>query len=152
MHDVLRRDLRTCRELAGAAVTGVPRDELRETLDQLASRGVLFQLRAQCLGYCRLVHAHHRGEDRSLFPVVRRGAPQLAAVLDRLERDHRVVSALLDDIEAAARDLHDTTPSTARTDLADALSRLSEHLLDHLHLEERALAPVLRTWGHWPDR
>ncbi|MDQ4115554.1 MAG: hemerythrin domain-containing protein [Actinomycetota bacterium] len=151
VHDMLRRDLRTCRDLAATAAAGAPPDQLREALDQLAGRSVLFQLRAQCLGYCRLVHTHHRGEDQSLFPVVRRGAPQLGAVLDRLERDHRVVSALLDDIEAAALDLDDAAPSVAHTQLAVALGTLSEHLLEHLHLEEQALAPVLQTWTRWPD-
>ncbi|HSK59032.1 MAG TPA: hemerythrin domain-containing protein [Actinomycetospora sp.] len=151
VHDLLRDDLRACRELADAAASDAPPAQLREAVDRLASGSVLFQLRARCLGYCRLVHAHHRGEDLALFPVVRRGAPQLAAVLDRLERDHRVVSDLLDDIEAAALRLDGTAEGGARTRLADALSTLSEHLLDHLDVEERALTPVLRTWTDWPD-
>lgn len=151
VHDMLRRDLRTCRELADAAVAGAPAAALRESMDQLAVRGPLFQLRTHCLGYCRLVHAHHSGEDLALFPAVRRGAPQLAAVLDRLESDHRVVSQLLDDIEAAVLLLDDDTATyTARAQLSAALAALSDHLLEHLDAEEVALAPVLQTWKHWP--
>lgn len=83
MHDMLRRDLRACRELAAVASADATPAHLRESLDQLASRGPLFQLRANCLGYCQLVHAHHRAEDTALFPAVRRSAPQLGAALDR---------------------------------------------------------------------
>jgi Hemerythrin HHE cation binding domain len=151
VHEMLRRDLRACRELAADAVAGAPPATLRETVDQFASRSLLFQLRARCLGYCRLVHAHHSGEDGLLFPVVRRSAPQLGAVLDRLQADHRVVSDILDDIEAAAQRLDDTAAPAIRTRLVDALGGLSDHLLEHLDVEERALVPVLLTWERWPE-
>lgn len=147
VHDMLRRDLRTCRALADAASAGAPAARLRDELGRLASRGPLFQLKVNCLGYCRLVHAHHGGEDAALFPAVRRGAPQLGAVVDRLEADHRIVSDLLDEVEAAARRLDD---AGARTRLVEALTELSAQLLDHLDREEEALAPVLLTWAHWP--
>lgn len=147
VHDMLRRDLRTCRALADAASAGAPAARLRDELGRLASRGPLFQLKVNCLGYCRLVHAHHGGEDAALFPAVRRGAPQLGAVVDRLEADHRIVSDLLDEVEAAASQLDD---AGARTRLVDALTELSAQLLDHLDREEEVLAPVLLTWAHWP--
>lgn len=151
VHDMLRRDLRTCRALADAASAGAPAARLRDELGRLASRGPLFQLKVNCLGYCRLVHAHHGGEDAALFPAVRRGAPQLGAVVDRLEADHRIVSDLLDEVEAAAHHLHDAHSTNARTRLVEALTGLSAHLLAHLTREEDALAPVLLTWEHWPQ-
>jgi iron-sulfur cluster repair protein YtfE (RIC family) len=150
VHDMLRRDLRTCRDLADAAMTGVPAVHLRDTLGQLASRGPLFQLKVNCLRYCELVHAHHGGEDESLFPAVRASAPHLGAVVDRLEADHRLVSDLLDQVEFAAAQLDDVEAITSRKRLADALTALSRHLLEHLDVEEEALAPVLRAWQGWP--
>ena len=150
VHDMLRRDLKTCGELADAAAAGAPAADLRDELDRLASRGPLFELKVNCLRYCRLVHSHHGGEDVALFPEVRRSAPHLGAVVDRLEADHRVVSDLLDEVEAAARKLDDADATDARTRLVDALTALSAHLLEHLEFEEEALAPVLLAWGRWP--
>lgn len=60
-------------------------------------------------------------------------------------------SEFLDEVEAAARQLNDAHATSARTRLADALTTLSSHLLDHLDREEEALAPVLLTWKHWPN-
>jgi hypothetical protein len=152
VHDMLRRDLRTCGALADAAMAGAPTDQLRDELGRLASRSPLFQLKVNCLRYCQLVHAHHGGEDVVLFPAVRRSAPHLSAVVDRLEADHRVVSDLLDEVEAAAHQLDAAASAAARTRLVGALNGLSAHLLDHLDREEEALAPVLLTWASWPNR
>ena len=101
-----------------------------------------------CLRYCAFVHEHHTNEDVALFPAVRRSAPQLGATVDRLESDHRVVAGLLDEIEAAARDLDGA--AAARGRLVEALGTLSAHLLEHLAFEEEALAPVLASWKAWP--
>jgi hypothetical protein len=151
VHEMLRHDLRSCRMLADAALAGAPTARLRDELTRLASRSPLFQLQVNCLRYCRLVHSHHGGEDVALFPAVRRSAPHLSAVVDRLETDHRIVSDVLDEVEAAARRLDDTRCTNARTRLAEALTTLSAHLLEHLDREEEALAPVLLSWQHWPD-
>jgi hemerythrin superfamily protein len=150
VHDTLRRDLRTCRDLADAALAGVPTAHLRDALDQLGDRSPLFQLKVNCLRYCELVHAHHGAEDASLFPAVRASAPELGAVIDRLEADHRLVSDLLDQVEVAAAQLDDVETATARQLLADTLAALSRHLLEHLDVEEEALAPVFMTWQSWP--
>lgn len=150
MHEMLRRDLRTCRDLADAAVGGVPADQLRETREQLASRSLVFQLKVNCLRYCQFVHAHHGAEDASLFPAVRAGAPQLGAVIDRLEADHRLVSDFLDQVEDSAGQLDNGTNNGARERLAEALNALSRHLLEHLDVEEAALGPVFMTWQTWP--
>jgi hemerythrin superfamily protein len=150
VHDTLRRDLRTCRDLADAALAGASTAHLRDTLDQLGARSPLFQLKVNCLRYCELVHAHHGAEDVSLFPAVRASAPELGAVVDRLEADHRLVSDLLDQVEVAVAQLHDAEATAARQRLADVLTALSRHLLEHLDVEEEALAPVFMTWQSWP--
>jgi hemerythrin-like domain-containing protein len=107
----------------------------------------LFQLRANCLGYCQIVHSHHGHEDALLFPAVRRTAPHLSATVDRLEADHRVVSALLDRVEELADGLDD---QPNRQDLVLALTRLSTDLLEHLAFEEESIGPVLNSWERWP--
>jgi hypothetical protein len=78
---------------------------------------------------------------------VRRTAPHLSATVDRLEADHRVVSALLDRVEELADGLDD---QPNRQDLVLALTRLSTDLLEHLAFEEESIGPVLNSWERWP--
>jgi hypothetical protein len=150
VHDQLRDDLRACRDLAGAVARGAPPGDLRTAVGRLAVRNPQLRLGVECLRYCRFVHAHHGGEDTVLFPAVRRSAPHLGTVVDRLEADHRLVSDLLDAVEAAAGQLDGPDPAGAGTRLVDALDVLSRHLLEHLDVEERVLEPVLLGWGQWP--
>jgi hemerythrin-like domain-containing protein len=108
----------------------------------------VWTLRMGCLRYCRLVHAHHHGEDTHFFPGLRRVNPALCGVIDRLEADHVQVARYLDEVEAAAARL--LTDEAAGADLAHALHRLGEHLLAHLDYEEDQLAPTLRRLTGWP--
>jgi len=148
VHDMLRRDLASVRELAARVEAGATAADVRVGLQDLQGRTLLFRLRAKFLGYCQIVHAHHGHEDGLLFPAVRRAAPQLSVTVDRLEADHRAVSALLDQVEELAGDLDD---QPTRQALVVALGRLSTDLLQHLKFEEESLEPVLNSWDHWPD-
>jgi hypothetical protein len=143
IHDMLRRDLATCRRLATAAAHGAPPAQVRAGLNQVRSKGPLFQLRANCVQHCHAVRSHHEGEDAGLFQSVRRSAPDLRAAVDQLQAEHQVVSDLLDQVEGAARALENSLAS--RTRLADALTTLSARLLAHLDFEEKVLGPALLT-------
>ncbi len=147
VHEMLRRDLDSARRLAQEAADGLPREEVRAGLTGLESHDPLFRLRTTCLGYCQTLHGHHGGEGDALFPAVRAAAPHLAEAVDRLEAEHRTVTALLDEIEGVAADLG---PAEARITLVRALGRLSVVLEDHLAYEEEVLVPVLEEWDEWP--
>ncbi len=149
VHDMLRRDLVTVRRLADSVAAGATPDDIHAGLRALQSGGPLFQLRMNCLGYCQVVHAHHRNEDDTLFPAIRLAAPQLRRTIDRLEADHRVVARLLDQVEEHASGLDGPD---ARQLLVDSLSALSTHLLEHLEAEEVALRPILDSWSAWPEQ
>jgi hypothetical protein len=151
VHDIVRRDIGRCRELAAQANAGTEVAALRRGVSHLRTHGVIFQLRVNCLQACGFVHLHHRGEDAMLFPSVRKAAPELSPVVDKLEADHRTVSDLLDEVEAAT----DAASGSAadqrgRRRLAEALDRLSDHLFEHLTYEEKVLAPVINSWQRWP--
>jgi iron-sulfur cluster repair protein YtfE (RIC family) len=150
VHAMLRDDLTAVREIAAATAAGRPAADVRDDLADLHARGPLLRLKANCLGYCQLVHSHHGGEDTMLFPVIRQVAPHLAATVDRLEADHRTVSDLLDRVETAAGALADDV--TARRRLVEALDTLAIHLHEHLAVEEEALGPILDSWAEWPSR
>jgi hypothetical protein len=151
VHDRIRSDIAQCRRLAADAATGADASALRAGVDQVRSNGLLFQLRVNCLQACGFVHVHHRGEDAMLFPSVRTAAPELNAVVDKLEADHRVVSDLLDEVEDATNVATGTArDQKSRQRLVDALESLSAHLLEHLSYEEKMLAPVINSWKRWP--
>jgi len=145
VHGMIRRDLDTVRELAGAVTNGEPAHEVRESLDDLKTNGPLWKLKVNCLHYCRFVHSHHGAEDRMLFPALRAANPELAPVVDRLEADHRKVSVLLDEVEAACRGLGGDEESASRSSLAAALDELAEHLLEHLGFEEESVEDTMRS-------
>ncbi|MEV0203140.1 hemerythrin domain-containing protein [Nonomuraea sp. NPDC050691] len=80
-------------------------DTFRRDLAELRSGSMRAPaLREHCLTFCEALHAHHSGEDDVLFPHLDGLHPELAAVLDRLRDEHRVVARLL----ARIRDLVDS--------------------------------------------
>lgn len=152
VHDMLRRDLAICRQLALDISDGASASFVRSAVEELQTRGPLWQLRVNCLQYCAHVHGHHNAESALLFPAVRATDPaRMSAVVDRLEADHRKVSDLLDEVEAAAREMT-ANDAAERRRLAGALTQLSDHLLDHLAYEEESIGPILRTWSRWPHQ
>jgi hypothetical protein len=141
---MIRRDLETVRRLAVEVGEGLSVEELRGALEGLQANGPLWQLKVNCLRYCRFVHSHHGAEDVLLFPTLRRANPGLAPVVDKLEADHRRVSDLLDDVERAAAALTDSDGDDARARVTLSLDVLAEQLLEHLDFEERNAGPTLR--------
>ncbi|MDQ1703239.1 MAG: hypothetical protein QOF57_2491 [Frankiaceae bacterium] len=144
VHDKLRRDLKTVRQLAAQVDAGAPVAKVQATLSRLQTKGPLWQLKVDCLSYCEFVHVHHGIEDAHLFPSVLRADPSLRPAVKRLVADHAKVSDLLDEIEAAVRNLSDGD-AAARSRVSSGLAALSEHLLEHLSFEERSLEKVLGT-------
>ena len=150
IHSILRNDLAITQRLAREVLDGRDGQSIREELARLQSKSPLWQLKVNCIYYCRLVHAHHNGEDAHIFPALRRSSEAMEPVVDRLEADHRKVSDILDEVDLAARALADEDAPAGRSRLVEALNLLSEHLLEHLAYEEESISPVLRTWRTWP--
>ena len=95
------------------------------------------------------MHSHHNLEDAALFPALRSRDEALGPVIERLEAEHRVVSGLLDEVEAAAEGPLGEQ-AEARERLSAALGRLAGDLLEHLDYEEEALGPTLNGLEAWP--
>lgn len=144
VHAILRADLATVRRLADEVTSGMPAGDLTAELNELKTNGPLWQLRVNCLQYCELLHGHHTGEDAMLFPRLREANPEIAPAVDRLVREHQVVSDLLDQIESDAARLGGEDSAAARDHLAASLSQLSDALLAHLEFEEEAAGPTIR--------
>jgi hypothetical protein len=143
VHGMVRRDLETVTRLAAAVQNGMPADELTDEVENLKTNGPLWQLKVNCLHYCRFVHHHHRLEDLALFPRVRQLDPDLDPVVDKLEADHRVVAVQLDAVEEAAQALGEEDSTESRARVAETLDALATHLLEHLRFEEESLEGLL---------
>ena len=129
---------------------GLPAPEIRAGIESLAANGPLWQLRVNCLHYCRFVHSHHSLETHAWFPALRAADPAMNPVVDKLETDHENVAGLLDEVDAAAAQLSDADSPAHRDRLVGALEQLEGDLLAHLDYEEEHTAAILRTWSHWP--
>ena len=149
VHGAIRRDLATCERLAAEVLSGLRAEEARERIESLRTNGPLWQLKVNCLRYCRFVHSHHNAEDALFFPTLRAANPAVGTVIDRLEAEHRSVSDLLDAVEAAA-DALDGEEESARIRLAEGLTNLAEQLLAHLDYEEREAGPTIRSLERHP--
>ncbi len=143
IHSMLREGLASVAELAERVASGADDSAIVADVETLARDSALWRLRASCLYQCRFVHGHHGLEDAALFPAVRAQAPAVAAEVDRLEADHRVIAEHLHVVEDAAAGLTDGLPGDRRR-LLEALRTLQTDLFDHLGREEALLRPVLR--------
>jgi hypothetical protein len=142
VHGIIRGNLDTIRGVIEQIVDGAPAGQVCAQIDDLAATSVVWRLRVDCMRYCHLVHSHHHLEDVAFFPALCHANPAIQSVVDKLAADHVAVSDYLDTVEAAAARI--LTDESARRDLADALTELSEHLITHLDYEEASLAPTLR--------
>jgi hypothetical protein len=147
VHDMLRRDLETVRGLAADALNGRPAGEIRAEVADLKAGRPLWQLKLNCIHYCRFVEGHHGLEDAAVFPALVRTDPEITPVVERLEREHRNVAEELQRVEAAVEELPDDGGESERRRLADSLDSLGELLLAHLDFEEESIGPAMRRLG-----
>jgi hypothetical protein len=150
VHNMIRADLRVVRQLAAEARDGAPGEQVAAGVAALATAGPLWQLKVNCLQYCRFVHTHHHAESVLLFPALRRANPALGPVVDKLEADHASISTLLDQVSATASELAGRDDAGTRQRLVTALEALSADLLAHLAYEEENVAGTMAAMTGWP--
>jgi hemerythrin-like domain-containing protein len=136
----MRTDMEFMNRLFHAAL----RRDLDRTLDTLARVGERSPQRRQALVdhlglVLDLLHHHHTGEDEGLWPLVRRRAPDLAALLDVMEAEHAAVAGAIASTRAAAARYADDPTSAG--DLRNAVVTLRDTLLPHLDHEETEVMP-----------
>jgi hypothetical protein len=121
---------------------------LRRDLDRFAAAlGVRDPeaLRTEWPSYHQALHGHHMMEDTRIFPQMRTDHPELAAILDRLDADHRRIDPMLARGDQAFAGLPGTL-AEARAVVAD----LQGLLPDHLATEEASIVPHLRGFLQFP--
>jgi hypothetical protein len=85
------------------------------------------------------LHGHHTVEDSAIFPGLR-DAPEIAT----LEAQHRAIDPLLEQGDAAFRDLAHAHGAL------EVIRALDRALAEHLELEERVVIPSLRGATEFP--
>ncbi len=151
VHDHLRAELAKVRDIVdqvqdGSVSPGAARDEIAE----LTIRQNDWVMGAYCASYCRTVTTHHSIEDASLFPHLRQREAGIAAVIDRLEVEHRVIHAVLEEVDAALVAFVGSPGDFSAIDAA--MDSLSDTLLSHLSYEEQQLVEPLARVGMYPGQ
>ncbi|MFV5213180.1 ATP-binding cassette domain-containing protein [Azonexus caeni] len=82
---------------------------------------------------------HHAKEDEYLFPALRQRSPEAAAVLDRLQIEHRNGPEIL---RSLRRQL--AAPASAPGEFAGNLRIFAESLKSHIRTEEKDAMPLAR--------
>jgi hemerythrin-like domain-containing protein len=86
---------------------------------------------------------HHTKESELLFPLLRERAPELAPVLDELDRDHAHGEAAIRELEHALLAFEVMGPSR-REAFEAAVQRYIGFYLEHMALEESQVLPAAR--------
>ncbi len=96
---------------------------------------------------------HHPKEEDYLFPALRRRRPDLAPILDRLERQHVEGARQLADLDRLLKDYDRDRPAGFAA-LKDAVRRYVDAQRAHIGTEEREVLPLAReclTKTDWGD-
>ena len=129
VHSALKRDLLRTRVVL--ATSPPPQGRQRRALGEHVTWMMEF------------LHAHHRGEDLGLWPLVRERNPAAADLLDSLEADHARIDPAARAAAAAAGEYTATTTDPPREALAEALDQLLTVLVPHLDREVDDGMPVV---------
>jgi len=129
VHSALKRDLRRTRDVL--ATSPPPQGRQRRALGEHVTWMMTF------------LHAHHRGEDLGLWPLVRERNPSAAELLDSLEADHARIDPAARAVSVAALEYTATTADPPRAALVETLDELLAVLVPHLDREVADGMPVV---------
>jgi hypothetical protein len=150
IHDHLREELDRLRDLIDQVRRGLLSvGDARAGVNAMTLRQNNWTLGAYCQSYCGFVNGHHGLEDASVFPHLRRAAPEAAPVLDRLHAEHEVIHVLLDQLDRSLVALVRDADGWALDAVEEAVEELAERLLSHLAYEERELRGPLARHGFY---
>lgn len=100
-----------------------------------------------------ILHLHHEGEDKVVWPrLLARGGERTASIVPRMEEQHHGIDAALTEASVRLADWRATARNGA--ELAAALDRLVDRLLEHMALEEKEILPLAEefiTAAEWAE-
>lgn len=138
IHDMFRREIASMQRFVETLIAG------QIELDAAETRARVRLLSGAAFRYTSLLHFHHNGESSGMFPMLR-GQGLKPSVITRLESEHADIAVLIDQLEAALRDVGSVDPLALGTDL----ERLAQVLRAHLAYEESHVCPLLTHFVDW---
>jgi Hemerythrin HHE cation binding domain len=151
VHDKYRAELEQVRDLLARVAKGIiAAGEARGELNRLAIRANDWTLGGVCQMHCVSLAEHHTTEDESIFPHLRSSQHSLGGVLDRLDAEHRAISDIFEEIDAAL--VHLAQHPADLSPVSDAIDLLTDTLLSHFAYEERELVGPLARYGFYPGQ
>ncbi|MFD0365069.1 nitroreductase/quinone reductase family protein [Nocardia sp. GCM10030253] len=129
VHGQLRRDL---------AAVRAEFDAYLDAPGATAMPSLPNELRGHCVAFCGALHEHHTNED-GVFPALARQHPELAPVVERLQREHGVVARVLSELQG----LLDRGDARDAARLRAEFGRLAGDLETHFAYEEDTLVETL---------
>jgi hypothetical protein len=103
-----------------------------------------------------LLEAHHQGEDELLYPKLVDRAGEHVALYERMDAQHRAVSAGILPVRAAGQAFAVSASSSDAAATKQACEELRATLLDHTTVEETEILPIAARcvtppeWGELP--
>jgi hemerythrin-like domain-containing protein len=148
VHDGLRQELAEIRGLVQEVRQGrASAAAARSAINQTTLRQNDWTLGAYCASYCRVVAEHHSGEDRAIFPHLRRADSGLVPVIDRLQEEHNVIHDVLDAVDRALVGF--VAEPEDFSGLQQAIGTLTDALLSHLSYEEQQIIEPIARYGFY---
>jgi len=90
-----------------------------------------------------LLHHHHTGEDRLLWPVLQPRVPaEVAATVEKMESQHEGIAETQASVTSAVAAWRATAGDREREVLASALEELFARITEHLAAEEQHILPL----------
>jgi hemerythrin-like domain-containing protein len=91
-----------------------------------------------------MLHHHHQAEDTYLWPrLVSRAADEAPPVVAAMEAQHEQLDKVLADVTAGVNGWRETADPAAGAQVAEAATRLSGLLAEHLAAEEEQAVPLI---------
>ena len=116
-----------------------------QSLQQAEMAGYIQTLAEATYRYTHYLHLHHHHESSGLFPELRREGLE-HEVIQRLEREHDEITALISQLEGTLQNAAAIDAQVINRDL----QRLAESLRLHLAYEESHVCPLLTRFSNWP--
>lgn len=148
IHNMHLRDLAAVREVMENVAAGESSSRaLGAAVSSIRMTRNYRQFGTLCGRECMVLTSHHTIEDESIFPALAGREEGLQSVIDRLIVEHGVIHELLEQLEAAARQLVDRPGDEAFARVQECFSRIEIAVRSHFGYEQEELADALGYWN-----
>jgi hemerythrin-like domain-containing protein len=93
--------------------------------------------------YAAVLHHHHHTEDDKIFPALVAVRPDMGALVEKLEDDHRQLVQALEAVDSAVAALERTPDATHQKALHESMLAVRDAFFPHLDIEDEKILPAI---------